>query len=141
MTKNTSYSTQQTIRDYGTGRKVPIVQVGNTMNPTEMSQAAIAIAASRVASLGGVLSYRPSQDTIGPAEALVYEDRDAGICVWRHGPAVENGLVRSWVLGSWAILAVGSTRQADELEERLERQWPVLARMLLRAGERLDRTG
>jgi hypothetical protein len=141
MTNNTNFSTQQAIRDYSTGRKVPIVQLGNTMNPTGMSQAAIAIAASRVASLGGVLSFRPSQDTIGAAEAVVYEDREAGVCVWRHGPAGGNGLRRSWVVGPWAILAVGTPQQADELDERLQRHWPVLTRMLLRAGERLDRTG
>jgi hypothetical protein len=140
MKTHTDSSKKHTLRDYGTGRRMPIVQIGTTMNPTGIPQSTIAVAASRVSLLGGVLSFRPSCESIGQRQAVVYADPEVPVCVWRHGPAPRCTLTRSWVVGPWAIFAVGTGDDAEELERKLQEHWPVLARLLFQAGKQLEQS-
>ena len=109
------------------------------MPSTGTPPSTIAIAASRVSQLGGALSFHPSRSSLGARQDVVYADPDVPVCVWRHGPGHEGTVSRSWVVGPWAIFAVGNAEQAEELERKLEDQWPVLARLLFLAGKQLER--
>lgn len=140
MTRIAKSRTRLVIQDYSTGRKVPIVQVGNSMNPSGITQSTIAVAASRVSQLGGVLSFRPSRASLGAREEVVYADPEVPVCVWRHGPASEGTLTRSWVVGPWAIFALGSSDDAEVLERKLQEHWPVLSRLLLQAGKQFEQS-
>lgn len=117
---------------------MPTISVGSTMQSTGIPQSTIAIAATKVSSLGGVLSYRPSRASIGTRQAVVYADPEVPVCVFRHGPAQGGTIVRSWLVGPWAIFAPGTVEQADALEQKLEEHWPVLARLLFHAGRQLE---
>lgn len=117
---------------------MPTIYAGSTVEPTKNQEATISHLVSRVVSMGGVLSYRPSCASIGKPEEVVFNDHVTGLRVWRCRPAFRSGVARAWVVGHWAILCVGGRSEAEALEVRLQQQWPSLVRELALASEHLE---